>query len=385
MEQIKGFKNSNILIDGKFVKTDLLINNGVIQAVGDLALEGLLELDEGKYLVPGFIDQHVHGADGADVIDGTQAAVGTMAAALAREGTTAFLATTTTHSVEYIDNALAAVKAHIDRSPGEGAMVLGVHLEGPFISRDFLGAQLPEYAVSPSVEAFKHYEAVSGKNIRLVSMAIEDPAAEALVGYLISAGVKVSVGHSAAGYEQVEKAVTAGVSCVTHTYNAQSPVHHRRMGVAGAAMLIDGLYCEAICDGVHLSPPAVKLLHKTKPADKLVLITDALRVKGLADGQYLEPGGQRITLKGKEARLDDGTLAGSVLKMNVAVKNAMDFLGIDLAAAVKLATENPAKCLGEFKRMGSIAPGKLANFAVVDGDVNVFQTIREGKAIYKKQ
>ena len=382
MEQIKGYKNSRILTDKGIVKADLLIEGGVIKSIGKLDCDGLTELDSDRIIIPGFIDQHIHGAAGCDAIDGSLDALHAMAEALAQEGTTGFLATTTTHSSAVIEKAVGAVNEYIKASPDSGAEILGVHLEGPFISERFLGAQLPEYVAQPLVDTFRRYESASGGNIRLVSMSTETEGADELVAYLVSKGIVVSLGHTDATYIQAKQAVAAGATCVTHTYNAQRPVHHREVGTVGAAMLLDELYCELICDGIHVSAPAVKLLHKNKPADKLVLITDALRAKYMADGVYEEDGGQLITVNGGEARLPDGTLAGSVLRMNDAVRYLMDKTGIALPVAVTGATENPAKCLGVFDRVGSISVGKDANLVIVDESLRVYTTVRRGKVIY---
>lgn len=382
MESVKGFKNSRILTENGIVKANLIIENGVIARIGGDECDGLAELEGDKLIIPGLIDQHVHGASGCDTMDGTEDALATIAASLAKEGVTAFLATTTTQSRDNLTKALSAVNAYMQRKPGLGAEVLGVHLEGPFISKVFAGAQLPEYVATPDRDVFSHYQRASGNNIRLVSMEVETETALSLIPQLVSEGVVVSVGHSNATYDRVEMAVAAGARCVTHTYNAQRPLHHREVGVVGAAMLNDKLYCEAICDGIHLSAPAVRLLWKTKPRGKLILISDALRAKNMPNGCYTELGGQPTVVENGVARLPDGTLAGSVLKMNTAVKNAMGFMGTDLAEAVRLATENPAKNLGVFDKMGSIAVGKAANLAVVDGEMNVYRTIRNGKTIF---
>ena len=382
MEHIKGFKNCRILTENSIERTNLIIKNGIIDHIGSAECEGLTELDDDRLVIPGFIDQHVHGASGCDTMDGTEQAIGTIAASLAREGVTAFLATTTTQSRESLTAALGAVKAYMQSKPDSGAEVLGVHLEGPFISKAFAGAQLPEHIANPDAEAFLHYQKASGNSIRLVSMEVETDAALSLIPLLAESGVVVSIGHSNATYNEVERAVKAGARCVTHTYNAQSALHHREVGVVGAAMLLDKLYCEAICDGIHLSPPAVRLLWKSKPKDKLILISDALRAKNMPNGRYTELGGQETVVEGGVARLTDGTLAGSVLRMNDAVKNAAAFLGTDLAETVRFATENPAKNLGVFDRMGSIAVGKAANLAVVDDALRVYRTVRNGKTIF---
>lgn len=383
MEQIKGFKNANILTEQGIIKTNLIIEDGKIAALGSKEVAGLVELDQKLIVIPGFIDQHVHGAAGSDAMDGTIEDLSKIANALAKEGTTAFLATTMTQSPENIDKALACVNEYINHNYEDGAEILGVHLEGPFISKDFVGAQPIEYVAAPSVDVFKHYEAVSGNHIKLVSMAVEVEGAEKLVSYLASRGIVASIGHSNAKYADVEKAVAAGATNVTHTYNAQKPIHHREVGTVGAAMLFDELHCEAICDGIHLSAPAIKLLHKNKPSDKFILITDAMRAKHMPDG-VSELGGQVVIVKNGEARLENGTLAGSVLKMNNAVRNVINFIGTSLEETVKYASANPAKNLGVYDQMGSIEVGKLANLVVVDHDLNVYQTIRCGKVIYSK-
>ena len=383
MENIKGFKNSWILTETGLKKTNLIIENGLIKEIGDAEAEGLVELPEDQIVVPGFIDEHVHGAAGSDAMDGTVEDLSKIANALASEGTTAFCATTMTQSPENIKKALRAVNQYIGEKRENGAEILGVHLEGPFISLNFVGAQPKEYVQAPGVEAFKVYEEASGNHIKIVSLAAEVPGAEELIKYLASKGIVASIGHSNATYADVCRAIEAGASNITHTYNAQKPLHHREVGVVGSAMLFDQLNCEAICDGIHLSAPAIRLLWKNKPHDKFTLITDAMRAKHMPDG-ISELGGQTVIVKNGEARLKDGTLAGSVLKMNNAVHNVMNFLGTNLENTVKYASENPAKNLSVFDKMGSIKEGKLANFAIVDKDVNVYKTIREGKVIFSK-
>ena len=259
---------------------------------------------------------------------------------------------------------------------------MGVHLEGPFISKDYVGAQPIEYVAEPKVETFKHYETVSGNNIKIITMAVEVEGATDLIKYLKSKGIVASIGHTNAKYEDCKKAIEAGASNITHTYNAQKPIHHREVGTVGSAMLFDNVNCEAICDGIHLSAPAIKLLWKNKPNDKFTLITDAMRAKGMPDG-VSELGGQVVIVKNGEARLENGTLAGSILKMNNAVKNVMKFLDLPLEEVVKFATINPAKNLGIDKDYGSIKVGKKANLVVVDKDVNVISTIRDGLEVYK--
>lgn len=383
MENIKGFKNSYILTEQGIVKTNLIIENGNILSIGNDEIEDLIELDEDKIILPGFIDQHIHGAAGVDMIDGTEEDIYKMACALAQEGVTAFLPTTTNQSIEVIDKSLEAVKRYIHKNHEEGAEVIGVHLEGPFISKKYMGAQLPNYILKPSVEIFKHFEEVSGNTIKLASIAIEEEGAKELIEYLKSKNIVISIGHSAAGYEDIKKGIENGVTCVTHTYNGMRPLRRDDIGTVGSAMLFDELYCELICDGVHSSQPAVKLLWKNKPIDKLIIVSDALRTKFMPDGKYYELE-QVIILKGKEARLEDGKLAGSVLSLNDGILNLMNFTGAYFISAVKCVTENPAKNLGIFDQMGSIKENKKANFVIVDKELKVYQTIRNGKVIYKR-
>ena len=383
MEKVIGFKNSWILTEEGLKKTSMLIEEDKIVSIGDYNKEELIELDDDKIVIPGFIDQHIHGASSFDFIDCSVSEIQSIACDLLQEGVTGFLATTTTQSVEVIDQSLKNLKEYKERNIQVGAELLGVHLEGPFIAKKYMGAQLPNYIIKPDVKDFKHFEEVSGNNIKLVSMAVELDEDLKLCKYLKEKDIVVSIGHSSAGYHDVKKAVSSGVSCVTHTYNGMKPLRRDDIGTVGSTFLFNELYCELICDGVHVSEPAVNLLYKNKPKDKLILISDALRTKYMPDGKYYELE-QVIVLKGKEARLEDGKLAGSVLKINDAVKNLMDFANIDFVDAVKCATENPAKNLGLFDKIGSIKENKLANLVVVDKNLNVYLTIRNGNIVYKK-
>lgn len=376
---MKGFKNTWIVTEKGLEKTSLTYDEKFV-TIGKNE-EGLQELPEEYVVVPGFIDEHVHGAAGSDAMDGTMEDLGKIANALASEGTTAFLATTMTQSPENITKALKAVKAYRELSPESGAEILGVHLEGPFISKDFVGAQPIEYVAKPSVEVFKKYQDASGDCVRIVTLAPEVEGSTELIKYLVSQNIVASIGHTNATYVDVKKAVEVGATNLTHTYNAMKPLHHREVGTVGSGFLFDELNCECICDGIHVSGPAIQLLHKNKPADKMTLITDAMRAKHMPDG-VSELGGQVVIVKNGEARLENGTLAGSVLKMNNAVKNVMKFLNLPLEEVVKLASQNPAKNLGVFDQMGSIKEGKRADFVILDKDLNVVQTVRNGKVIY---
>ena len=383
---MKGLKNVNAYVEGKgFIKTDISFENGLIKDIkSGLDIEEIASISENALVLPGFIDEHIHGAKKADAMDGTIEALSDIATAIASEGTVGFLATTMTQSPKNIENALKSVNSYIQLNKDSGAELLGVHLEGPFISPKHVGAQPLEYVVNPSVDVMKKYLDYAGGNIKIVSLAPEVEGAESLVKFLKENGIVASIAHTGAKYKDCENAVSWGMSNVTHTYNAQTGLHHRDAGVVGSALLMDELSCELICDLIHVSVPAIKLVIKNKPSDKVILITDSMRAKHMPDGES-ELGGQLVIVKNGEARLVDGTLAGSVLKMNDAVKNAHKSAGVPLETAVDFATANPAKNLGVYDKMGSIKEGKQANFAIVDKDsFEVLLTVRKGKIIYKK-
>ena len=370
----KGIKKRSLLFDGKIVK--------IIRGKGVSKYAEHISLPKDAIVLPGFIDQHIHGAGGSDGMDGTFEDIATIAKTIASEGTTSFLVTTMTQSPENIKNALKAVKEYKDKNPSDGAKVVGVHLEGPFIAEKYKGAQPLEYVAVPDVKTFDEYNEASGNSIRIVTLAPEVEGAEALIRHLTKKGIVSSIGHTGAKYEDIEKAVHLGAKNVTHTFNAQTPLHHREIGTVGSAMLIDHLNCELIADTIHVSVPAMKLLTKAKGADKISLITDAMRAKGLPDGES-ELGGQKVFVKDGEARLEDGTLAGSVLRMNYAIRNMVERVGLPLTQAVDYATINPARMLKIDKQVGSIRVGKNADFTVINKNYDVILTVRDGKIIFE--
>ncbi|HNZ78261.1 MAG TPA: N-acetylglucosamine-6-phosphate deacetylase [Bacilli bacterium] len=376
---MKGFKNANIYIEGKgIVKSSLVIENGKIASFDET--KDLMTLREDLIVVPGFIDKHIHGANHSDAMYPSLEDIKNISKTIAREGVTSYMPTTMTQSEENIDKALKNIKEYIEKKNKDGAFVLGTHLEGPFISPKFKGAQPEQYIVPCSVEKFMHYQAVSGNNIKQVTLAYEENGKD-LCNYLLSQGIVASIGHTNATALEVLEAAKNGVTSATHTYNAMKPLHHREAGTVGGVMLADTIYAELIADLVHVSPEAIKVLCKIKGLDKIVLVTDGIESKHLPDGTY-SLGGQEVTVKGREARLADGTLAGSTLKMNQAIKNIKNVLGINLEKAIDLATINPARNLRIDHIKGSIALGKHADLTVIDKDLNVYMTISKGNIIY---
>ena len=370
------------LADRGIVRINITCQNGVITAIEDVVdPQSPSSFASDAVVLPGFIDQHIHGLYGCEAMDADADALDTISRELAKEGTTSFLATTLTQSPEEIKRALAVTCDYVQKNEFPGAAIIGVHLEGPFISQKFVGAQNPNFVQAPDIGRFEEYQAAAGGLIRIVSLAPEVEGAEALIAHLAKNGVRASAGHTSATYADMEQAIGNGLRCVTHTYNGQSGVHHREVGVAGSAMLFDELYTELICDTVHVSVPALKLMIKNKPLDKVILITDSIRPKSLPDGEF-DLGGQTVYLKNGEARLASGVLAGSSLRANYAIRNLVERVGVPFENAVAFATVNPATHLGVYDRMGSIAVGKDASFAVLDERFEVLETIVKGKTVY---
>ena len=379
---MKCFKNATVYVAGKGLQQCTVEFDEKIVKIGKKSKAEEIALPKGAIVLPGFIDQHIHGAGGSDGMDGTVEDIAIIAKTIAAEGTTSFLVTTMTQSKENITKAMQAVKAYKAQNSDEGARVVGIHLEGPFIAAAHKGAQPLEYVKEPNIAVFDEYNAASGNAIKIVTLAPEVAGATEFIRHLSANGVVASIGHTGAKFTDIEKAIEAGAKNVTHTYNAQTALHHREIGTVGSAMLLDELNCELIADTIHVSVPAIRLLVKNKPLDKLTLITDAMRAKGIPDG-VSELGGQTVYVKNGEARLEDGTLAGSVLRMNRAIQNMVEKVGVPFTQAVDYATINPAKTLGIDNETGSIAVGKRADFTVLNENYDVILTVRDGKIVYQ--
>ncbi|WP_017726075.1 N-acetylglucosamine-6-phosphate deacetylase [Halalkalibacterium ligniniphilum] len=337
------------------------------------------------HLIPGMIDVHIHGAAGADTMDATAEALQTMANALPKEGTTSFLATTITQSTEAIEQALENAAQFIEEGQSAGeAEVLGIHLEGPFISAKRAGAQPPDHIKNPDLQLFKKWQQLAKGKIKLVTLAPERSGGLALVHYLKETGVTASIGHSDATYQEVEEAIKAGAAHVTHLFNGMRGLHHREPGAAGAALLKDELLVEIIADGIHVIPEMIQLAYKQKTSERLILITDAIRAKCLKNGTY-DLGGQEVRVEAGEATLGDGTLAGSMLKMKDAAKNIQSYTNATLSDIIKMTSVNAAKQLNVFDRKGSIAIGKDADFVIVDEAFDVVMTFCRGKLAYERK
>ena len=380
-----GVMSEELFIENAFIK----IKDGKILDFGEMDQfsnhENLKEIRLHNELIaiPGFIDVHIHGLNGSDVMDATEDALHSMASTLPKEGTTSFLATTITQDKIHISEALKNIHTFMEkqRNPYESEMI-GVHLEGPFINAKRAGAQPKAFILNPSVDVFKQFQSDSGNSIKIVTMAPEQESGVDLINFLTESGITTSIGHSDALYTEMLKAISAGAEHITHFYNGMRGNHHREPGVVGAGLAHPELHLEIIADGIHVHPAVVKATYLTKGTDRILLITDSMRAKWLNNGEY-DLGGQKVKVEDKTALLEDGTIAGSVLKMNEAVKNMMDYTGCSMQEAVQMASENPAKRLKIWDRKGSIAIGKDADLVIVNEEMQVKMTFCNGQLSYK--
>lgn len=335
----------------------------------------------GNYLAPGLIDIHNHGNFGHDTMEGTYEALDSMAEQHFMHGVTSFLATTMTTDLGLIEGALRTIGRYVhdaQHKTAGRANVLGVYLEGPYFSEEKKGAQPAEHLRVPNLDELKGFLATSQNTIKVVSLAPELAGAEEAIKYLKNRGITVAAGHTTATFAVAKTAINAGVTLATHLYNGMRNFSHREPGIIGAALTDERVYCELICDGIHLHAGAMDLAVAAKGRDKIVLITDAMMAAGLEDGLY-ELGGYDVTVKEGTARLADGTLAGSTLTLNRAVRNLVDLVNVPLADAIRMASLNPAQAIGAADRKGSIEVGKDADLVIFDQQLNALQTMIAGQ------
>jgi N-acetylglucosamine-6-phosphate deacetylase len=363
----------------------LLVAGGRIVGVGrrdDFGDPSGMEVIDaaGCWVVPGFVDVHVHGALGRDMMEGSVEAIFAAAAFYARHGTTAFLPTSITDRAASIERFLEAV-AEARRQGTGGAQVLGAHVEGPYISPKMAGAQPPEFIRPADPEEYGRWLA-SGV-VRLLTLAPEVPENRALIPYALQHGAVVSIGHSAATFDEALAAVRLGANHVTHTFNAMTGLHHREPGVVGAALACDEVFAELIADTVHVHPAAMTVLVRAKGPERTVLVTDAMAATGLGDGDY-PLGAQVVCVRAGVARTAGGSLAGSLLTMDQAVRNLVQVVGCPLAQAVEMASLTPARSIGVADRKGSLEPGKDADLTLLDEGLHVVMTMVRGQVVYRR-
>lgn len=335
----------------------------------------------GLSLIPGFIDTHIHGGYGVDVMDDTPDALSTLAQGLATEGTTAFLATTMTQANEVIEAALSRIN-HFEANETE-AELLGVHLEGPFVEISKAGAQPEAHIQQPDINLFNRWLALSGNKIKTVTYAPENDADYRFTKHLVSLGINRSAGHTNLTFSGAKAATAEGVNRLTHLCNQMNGIHHRDIGLVGASFQLDALNAELIADGIHVSPEMMQLIVNNLTPKRLTLITDAMRAKGLSAGAY-DLGGQTVYVKDGQATLKDGTLAGSVLSMIDGAKQLLALENVSLRDVIMMASVNPAKSAGVYQRKGSIESGKDADLLLVDDTLTIKATIVRGQRIIKE-
>ncbi len=344
-----------------------------------LEAENSIDLD-GKYVVPGFIDVHIHGSNGADAMDGTAEALKTISSYVATKGTTKFLATTLTSSKEELINVLK-IAADFQNKEIDGATIFGVHMEGPYFDIEYKGAQNEKYMKPATEKEIKDYLNVKPGLVKMMSLSPHTEQSIETVKFLKENGVIVSVGHSAAKFDDVMKAVDAGLSHSTHTFNGMRGINHREPGVAGAALISDKINAEVIFDKIHIHPEIVRLMIKAKGTDKVICITDAMAATGLPNGDY-KLGELDVYVKDGEARLkSNDSLAGSVLTLDKAFRHVIE-LGYPIYEAVKLTSTNAAVEFG--LNAGAIEVGKEADFTILDDSYNVDMTIVNGNIKYQR-
>lgn len=337
----------------------------------------------GYSVIPGFIDTHIHGANGYDVMNATEDALDKMANILPCEGTTSFLATTVTQSKENIEKALINVAEY--KNKVGNAEVLGVHLEGPFINVKKKGAQLEEYVIEPDMKLFEKWQEMAKGKIKTITVAPECDKKGTFIPYLVKSGVNVSAGHTNSKFKGIKDAVELGVNQLTHICNAMEGIHHRDVGAVGALFHIKTLNAELIADNIHVTPEMMQIIYNNVGSNRIILITDSMMAKYLSVGRY-ELGGQSVVVSEDRATLEDNDsiLAGSILKMVDAVKNMLSLDGVSMKDAIQMASINPAKQIGVFDRKGSIAVGKDGDILLVDDNLNIKYTICNGTIAYKE-
>ncbi|MBP2071205.1 N-acetylglucosamine-6-phosphate deacetylase [Thermoanaerobacterium butyriciformans] len=374
--------NGRLLLDNNIVDDkDLLIEDNKIAAIGKgLSGDNVIDAD-GNYVSPGFIDIHIHGSAGFDTMDGTFDAINAISKSIAKRGTTSFLPTTMTEDKNKIKNAIKNV--YENKNHVEGAEILGIHMEGPFINPKQKGAQDEKFILKPTIDNFLELCGDYLDIVKLVTIAPEIEGSLNLIKFLKEKGIIVSVGHTDSTYDEVAAGFKAGITHATHVFNAMRGFHHREVGTLGAIFDLD-ISAELIADGIHSVSPAIRTVLKLKGKENTNLITDAMMAANLSDGVY-QLGGQDVYVKDGAARLKSGVLAGSTLTLDKAVKNILANTDLSLYESVALASYNSAKVIGVHDRKGLIKEGYDADIVIFDDDIDIKKTIVGGKIVYEKK
>lgn len=374
-------QSRQVWVADQFFPFQLEIEDGKIKNLYEYGTK-IVDEDYGDLrIVPGFIDIHCHGAYTFDTNDANPEGLRNWSEKIVNEGVTAFLATTITQSEEVLTNAVKNV-ANVMEEGYKGAEILGIHFEGPYLDMKYKGAQPEQYIVKPSVEQFKKYQEAAKGHIKYITMATEQDDDFALTRYCSENGVVVSIGHSAATYDQAVEAYAHGAKSMTHVYNGMSPFNHRANGLVGAAYRIRTMYGEIICDGNHSTYAALNNYFMSKGPDYAIMISDALMAKGTPIGSKHIFGGNEIVIypDGSAHLTETGGLAGSTLNINKGLRILVEKALVPFNYAINSCTINPAKCLGIDGRKGSLTVGKDADIVVLNDDYSVAQTYCKGVA-----
>lgn len=383
MAQSLLIKNGSVLVNGQLKNIDVYVSEGKIKDISENISVGkdIPVYDaEGKFILPGFIDIHTHGGFGIDMNNAEVEDILTLCKFFASCGTTSFLPTLLTDTKEKLCECIKnIVKAKSSSSCGSS--ILGIHLEGPYLCKDYKGAMPEELLQKPSIEDFKYYQQIAEGNIKLMTVSPEVEGVTDFIKEVSKTGVVISLGHSGADYETTMKCIENGAKSATHTFNAMKLLHQHFPSITGAVLESD-IYCEAICDGLHLHPAVVRLLIKTKGLNRVIGVTDSMMAAGLGDGKY-KLGVNDIVVINGDARLADLSVrAGSTLTTKKAFKNLIQFTGRPIQEISKIMSENPADLLGISNQKGSIEVGKDADLVVLDSDYDVINTFVLGRKIF---
>jgi N-acetylglucosamine-6-phosphate deacetylase len=372
-------QSKKVWIADQFTPAQLELEDGIIKEIYPYNEKEVTKDYGDLRILPGFIDIHCHGAYGFDTNDADPEGLRKWTKGIVDEGVTSFLATTLTQSEEVLTNAVSNV-AKVVEEGYEGAEILGIHFEGPYLNKAHKGAQPEEYCVKPDIEQFKRYQKAAHGLIKYITMAVENDEDYALTKYCSQNNVVVSIGHSNATYEQAVQAYGHGARSMTHVYNAMTPFTHRANGLVGGALRIRNMYGEIICDGNHSTLAALNNFFTSKGPDYSIMITDSLMCKGFPVGTKFDFGGQEVVIypDGSAHLVEAGNLAGSTLNVNKGLKILIEDALVPVNYAINACTSNPARCLHVDDRKGTIGVGYDADLVVLDRDYEVVQTYCKG-------
>jgi len=384
-------KNSIAIVNGRIILPYTVIENGVllikdgkIHDVGnkdDISVPNNFEVinADGHFVSPGLIDLHVNGGGNGDVMDGTVESITKMRQTYIKFGTTGILPSIISAPNEKIIRAIKAIKSAMDLKV-DGTKILGIHLEGPFLNENKKGAHKKEYLQEPSISVFKKYLEASNNTIKILSFAPELKGGKELIEFVCNKGIIVGIAHSGAFYEDTIEAIKSGVTYASHTFNGMTGMTSREPGAVGAILLSENVYAELIADGHHVHPKMIDIMIRVKGTDKTILVTDAMKPTGTSTTSF-EIDGMKVFIRNGGSFNKEGILCGSVLTMNKAIKNIIDWTNLPVHSIVKMASLNPARAIGLDSNVGSIEIGKDANIVFFDDDFNAKRVFLEGKPI----